>query len=305
MLSFMNFRNALLCSIGAFVLVGCEKVENSNSSREEKIKKIAREVVSEILENEPERLLKAMEAGVQKQQQQATKKIEAMATESQQKFWSSKLVIGNKDAKLKLCIFFDPLEPVSQKFREDVMEQIAKERSDVGFFLIPVSIYSGGEADRPGPNSILAAQSIITACWQSPAKAIALWGKMPSLEKELSETILLGIAKEVGLDSEKLKVDIKSNTAHETLVANGQLAVQIGIPLQLPVIFIRKLDGGLEYIPPFIKEKMVLVLDAVNNDKPWEMALVDSVHKQPSVKRNPEPKEDGESAENERKLKQK
>jgi hypothetical protein len=177
------------------------------------------------------------------------------------------------------------------------MEKIAKERSDVGFFLIPVSVY--GASDKGGPksgevSSVLAAQAVIAAAWQDPMKAVAFWAKMPPMNKEASKTVILGIAKEVGLDSEKLERDLSSDSANAALISNGLLAENLGLPIQLPVVFLRQLDGTLSLIPPFVKDKMIIVLDAVNDGKPWAPAIAASVNPE-SKKRVPSGEEANKS----------
>jgi hypothetical protein len=278
----MIFRSVLMCSAAAMVvLAGCDKKDGLSEKDKALVAEIAKEQFEKILKEEPEKLFKAIETVVQKQQQQAAKNIEVAATGHQKAFWESKLVIGNKDAKVKICVFIDPREPVSQKFREDVMEPIVKERSDVGFFLIPVSIYAGDE-NGSGQSSLLATQAIIAASWQNPEQAVALWSKIPAFNKEVTRTTILKMAEGVGLSREKLEKDMEGQAAREALIENGKLAVQLGMPPQLPVIFIRKTDGDLEIIPPFVKDKMVVVLDAVRDGKPWEPALAASVKDQPA-----------------------
>lgn len=271
----MQLKCFLLCATTGLFLVGCNQQSPITNKQKSEIEKIAKSVILDMLENEPEIFVGAIDRAMQKQQRQAAQKIELGATESQQRFWASKLVIGNKDAKLKLAVFFDPLDPVSQKFNLEVMDLIVKERSDVGFFLIPVSIY-GAQEGQSGPSSLLSAQALIAASWQNPDLALALWSKMPNINKEFPKTKLLQIATEIGLDATRLDRDIKSDAARQALVGNGKLAVDIGIPAQLPVIFIRKSDGNLELIPPFVKEKLALVLDAIRDDRPWIEAINDS-----------------------------
>lgn len=293
----MYLKNFLISSAALIALVGCDK-DSFTQKQKLEIEEIAKTVVNNILENEPEKFMSSIDKAVHKQQQQAAQRVENNATELQQKLWASKIVIGNKDAKLKLAVFFDPLEPISQKFKEDVMDKVAAERSDVGFFLIPVSIYGGSQdgGEPSGPSSIMASKAIITAIWQSPAKAIALWSKMPNINKEMPKTVLLKFAEEVGLDVQRLERDINSDAAQDALVENGKLAVEVGIPLQLPVIFVRNTDGKLNLIPPFVKEKMILVLDAIRDGNSWTQALSNSMQPKPDAEKKVE---ENQSAANE------
>lgn len=272
----MDWKKVVLGSAAMLTLVGCDR---AGADKEAKMREVARSVVTDMLEKEPELFVAAIDKAVQKQQRQAAQAIEEAATNSQAQMWSSPLVMGNKDAKVRLAVFFDPLEPVSQKFRTEVMEPLVKERSDVGFFLIPVSVYAGGAAEGgqgAAPSSVTAAQALIAASWQDAQKALAFWGKMPNINKEFTAVKMRQIAGETGLSVDQLFRDTEGESSHQVLVANGQLAVNLRIPLQLPVIFILNKDGKLSMIPPFIKAKMIRVFDAVMNGRSWEEALQDT-----------------------------
>ncbi|GHS91850.1 hypothetical protein AGMMS49949_02940 [Alphaproteobacteria bacterium] len=271
----MQIKRILLGSLGSCALLGlagCDPQNKLSDGQKKEVEDLVTSVVIKMLDNEPERFVVAIDKAIQKQQQQAAQRIETAATENQQKFWGSKLILGNKDAKLRLAVFFDPLDATSQRFYSTVMAPIVKERSDVGFFLIPVSIY-GGDAAQSEPTSVTAAQAVIAAMWQNPAMALALWAKMPPIDKEFPRAQLLQCAKDVGLDSDRLENDLKSDAAKNGLIENGQLAVKVGIPLRMPIIFVRKNDGTLEMLPAFLKDKLAIVLDAIRDDKPWPHAL--------------------------------
>ncbi|MDR0625294.1 MAG: hypothetical protein LBF72_02500 [Holosporales bacterium] len=273
----------LVFSMLPLFLVSCRS-ENSGlgEKQKEEVKQLVKEAVSSLIEEEPELFVKAVDLGMQKQRQQAAKAVESAATKAQSQLWSSPLVIGNKDAKLKLAVFFDPLDPISQKFRDDVVRPIVKERDDVGFFFIPVSVFTGeDDSGKEGaiPLSLPAAKAIVAACSQDTSKAIVLWEKLSSgAKKEITPTLIQKYAKEVGLDPEK--IEKAGDAAQKALIENGKLAVQINIPAQLPVIFVRHPEGTLEIIPAFVKDKMILVLDAVLNGKPWAQVITASMQQE-------------------------
>jgi hypothetical protein len=276
----MNFRLRLLGAVSVLFLVGCSEKgssDNLSEKQKEEIKRIANDVVKNMLADEPELFVKAIDLAMHKQQQQAAQKIEERATEEQDTLLKAPIVIGNKEAKVKLVVFFDPLEPISQKFRDEVVNPTVKERNDVGFFCIPVSVLSStGAGSQDGPVSLVASKAIIAACEQSPAKAIALWEKMPpGDQKEVTQTSINKYAKEVGLAVDQLEKDMKDS--HEKLIENGKLALKIGVPAQLPVVFILTKDRKFELVPPFVKDKMRLVLDAVRLGKPWAQAIAASL----------------------------
>jgi hypothetical protein len=264
-----SWGTVLVCAF----LTRCNQHDTLTDAQKKEVDGIVRSVLDNVLETEPSKFITAIDKAVQQQQREAAQKVEQNATESQQKFWDSKLVIGQTSAKTRLAVFIDPLDPISQRFYSEVMIPLVKERSDVCFFLIPVSIHGEQEENPSAPHSLDAAKAIIAAVWQSPEKALALWKKMPTIHNEFPKTLLFKYAAEAGLDSDRLERDMNSEPAKIELMNNGQLAVSIGIPLQLPVILVRTEDGTLNLIPPFVKERLVLVLNAIQQGKPWQSVL--------------------------------
>lgn len=267
----MNLRKFLLCGASLLLFPGCSKQDNVSDNKTSE--KLIRDVLDKILEEEPEKFLSAIDKAMQKQQQQNARKIEAKATEEQKNLFGSKLVLGNPEAPIKVAIFVDPRDPISQKFISDVAVPVIQSRQDVCFHLIVVSIY-GPPENESAPSSLKESQLILAAAMQDPAAALKLLSKIPDINKAFSKTVFLKNASDFGLDSTRLETDANSAEIHKQLVDNGQQAVTIGIPLQLPVIFIRNLDGNLSMIPPFIPEKFNAVVDVVIEGKPWEEALI-------------------------------
>lgn len=259
----------LTCSIA--LLGGCEQKigDKFTDSQKKEIAEIVKNSFSDLLENEAERVLMAVDRGMQNQQKKATLKIEKAATDEQTSLWDSKIILGNKDAKLKVAVFIDPMNPACQKFKTDVMDKSIKTRSDLGFFLIPVSIYSKADPKDPAPSSVEFATAIIVASWQDPVKALALLNKIPSINQPPKPEALLKNVKDVGLDVDRFKRDMESEAARTALVNNGELAIKIGIPLQLPVIFVRLKDSTLNALPPFTLPIMAKVFDRIANGDPW------------------------------------
>lgn len=247
-----------------------DSTKKEKFSRDE-VKKIAQEAVVDMLNNQPEMFVSAIERAMQRKQQEKIEQMGTKATKVQSKFWASKLVIGNKEAKLKVAIFIDPLDPLSQQVRNEVLLPLAGERSDVGFFLIPISAFEGDGKELP--SSMLATKALIAAANQDAKKAVAFWEKMPPLGKEFPRTKILKAATEAGLDVKKLEKDLEDKTIGEKEDANRQLAAGMGASAQLPVIFLRFPDDHLEFLPPLVKEKMTIALDAALKGKPWMEAV--------------------------------
>ncbi|MDR1907329.1 MAG: hypothetical protein LBQ43_00515 [Holosporales bacterium] len=272
----MSICKVLLCS-SIFAILAGNGIQAGGLSEEQKkeVAQLVDENVRKMLTEHPEEFISAIDAGVQKRQYEFAKKIEQNATTNKDKLFGARFVIGNAKGPLKLVVFFDPLDPISQKFNSEVMSQIAKERTDVGFYLTPVSIYGGQEGGDSGPSSLLATKAIIAASLQNVDKTGVFWSKFPDAHGkiELTVTRLSQLAKESELDADKLSKDIESEAIARELEANGQLAVDIGIPPRLPLIFIST-DKGLEIIPPLVKEKMNQALDAVKNGRPWQEILI-------------------------------
>ncbi|MDR1207977.1 MAG: hypothetical protein LBJ89_01345, partial [Holosporales bacterium] len=255
------------------LFAGCNRQDSLSENQKSEIERIVRDTLDKVLESDPGKFVAAIDKAMQQQQREAAQKVEQNATESQQKFWGSKLILGSPGAKLRLAVFIDPRDPVSQKFYAEVMIPIVKERSDVCFFLIPVSIY-GAQDEKPTEQaSLIATKALIASTWQSPEKALELWKSMLTIHQEYPMTLLLRHAREAGLDVDKLKSDIESEVAQRELIANGQLAVDVGIPIQLPVIFILGQDKRMSIMPPFVKDRMVAVLNAAAKGEQWQQGI--------------------------------
>jgi hypothetical protein len=290
-----RLNKTLFCAFTCSLFAGCNRQGALSDEQKSDVERIVRETIDKILEAEPSKFVAAIDKAMQQQQREAAQKVEQNATEFQQKFWDSKFVLGKPAGKLRLAVFFDPRDPVSQKFYAEVMSPIVKERSDVCFFLIPVSIY-GAQEDKPAEQASLGAtKALIAATWQSPEKALELWKLMPTIHQEYPMTLILRHAREVGLDVDKLKSDIESEVAQRELIANGQLAVDVGIPIQLPVIFILGNDKRLALMPPFVKERMIAVLNAAAKGEPWQQGIPDLAAQETS-ERNSAPAKENEPA---------
>ncbi|MDR0631324.1 MAG: hypothetical protein LBF66_02000 [Holosporales bacterium] len=268
-----RLKGAVYAALVCTLLTSCNRQGSLSDEQKAEVGRIAREEIEKMLEKEPAKFVAAIDKAMQQQQREAAQKVEQNATDSQQKFWDSKLIIGNPGAKVRFAVFIDPRDPVSQKFFAEVMAPLVKERSDVCFFIIPVSIYGAQEGKPSEQTSLTAAKALIAATWQSVEKALELWKLMQTIHQEYPTTLLLKHARDVGLDIDKLKNDIDSELAQLELVKNGQFAVDVGIPIQLPVIFILGPDGRMALIPPFVKERMVPVVNAVAKGKPWQQGV--------------------------------
>lgn len=303
----MQIPYMMVGTVGLMFLVGCDKPQQKPESRsetaavpktdlvkfepvakEEKKKKkhkskvtpedvrrIVEEVLRDYLENKPEVFVAALEKAMQKQQENKIHAIEKKATDVQAEFWKSKLVVGNKDAKLKLAYFFDPLDPVSQKVYREVLKPIAKDRSDVGFFMIPVSTFNGQDSEHP--SSLVPTMALMLAVTQDVKKALVFWDKLQELTGEFSKTKMLKVAKEAGLDEKKIEKDLENPASQELVIENGKLAMQLGIPPQMPIMLVRFPDGHMELMSLLLKDKMVIALDAILKGKPWRPVVEASV----------------------------
>jgi hypothetical protein len=154
----------------------------------------------------------------------------------------------------------------------EVISPLLKDRNDLNVAFSVVCIY-GGDGNEAA-SSLAAAKVLIAASYQDPDKALALWSKLPNINKGCSLDDALALAKEVGLDVEKIKTDMTA--AQRTLEENGQLAISLGIPLRLPVTFVDT-NEGTKMIPPFVKEKMNEVLDKNKNGEPWDSIYAQAI----------------------------
>lgn len=250
-----------------------EKKENKKKKKvtPDQAYEIAEKVLVDYLQNKPELFFEAIERAVQKQQQEKIRAVEENATKHQEEFWKSKIVVGNKDAKLKFAVFFDPLGSDSQKGYKEVMKPLVKDRSDVGFFMIPVSVFYGQNAEHP--SSLVPATALMLATAQDAKKTLAFWEKFPGPQEEFSKTKMLKAAKEVGLDEKKLEKELNNKASQDLVIENGKLALRLGIPPQMPIVMVRFPDGHMEFMPLLVLDKMVVALDAILKGEPWLQAV--------------------------------
>lgn len=247
-----------------------DKRKNDKVTREEALQ-ISQKVLEDYLTNKPELFVAAIEKAMQKQQEERIRKIEEGASKAQATFWKSKLIAGNKDAKLKMVFFFDPLDPFSQKVYKESLKPLVKDRSDVGVFMIPVSVFSGQDSDHP--SSLVPTTAMILAVAQDPKKALAFWDKFPGPQEEFSKTKMLKAAKDAGLDEKKLAKDLEDQASLDAVIENGKLATDLRLPPQMPIMMVRFPDSHMEFIPPLAKDRMEVACDAILKGQSWVEAV--------------------------------
>ncbi|MBV9575250.1 MAG: DsbA family protein [Gammaproteobacteria bacterium] len=217
-------------------------------------------VVHDYLISKPEVLVEAMQVLQEKQFQQAQQTVKqtqkAAATYANDLFHqSTDPIAGNPDGKITIVEFFDYQCPHCIDMAP-TMDAVIKANPDVRV------IYK----DFPirGPLSELAARAALAA--QKQGKYHELSNAMLTANKQLTQDVILEIAKNQGLDVDKLKQDMKDSAIDNQLKANTKLAQNLKL-LGTPAFFIGKTSGkgNINYVPGQMDQKQLQLM--IDNNK--------------------------------------
>lgn len=209
-------------------------------------------VVHDYLIRKPEILVEAMQVLQQKQYdqaQQTVKQTQKTATTYSNALFhqSADPVAGNPDGKITIVEFFDYQCPHCIDMAP-TMEAIIKANPNVRI------IYK----DFPirGPMSEMSARAALAA--QKQGKYHALSQALLTANKPLTQDTILDIAKNKGLNVEKLQQDMNDSTVDNQLKANIKLAQNLKL-LGTPAFFIGKTDGksDINYVPGQMDQKQL------------------------------------------------
>lgn len=236
---------AVLASMCVWGLVACNQPHGNAVAAADKAK-IEGIVHDYILQN-PEIILQAVQNLQQKQVDQARKSVQKtrdMAPKFAAELFgqSNDPFIGNPNAKITLVEFFDYQCPHCVAM-VPVMDALIKANPDlrVVFKEFPIR----------GSVSEYAARVALVA--NAEGKYFAFHKALMNGNEHLTKEAVLKVAKQVGLDPEKVKKDIESDAIKNKVQAN----VKLGQSLELigtPAFFIAKTDvvtvpSGIEFTP--------------------------------------------------------
>lgn len=167
-------------------------------------------------------IVQEMVNGMQEQQQaEKNKQIRKAVRSEGEKMMADAPVLGNRDAKKTIYVWTDFSCPYCRRVHSELY-RVLNERDDVRVVIKNFSIH--------GPLSDGPAKAVIAAKLQSPEKAAALTDMLMTREfytqddlkdqskiAEKVEANVMKMAKEAGLDTEKLKEDMKGEVVAREL----------------------------------------------------------------------------------------
>ncbi|MBV8061074.1 MAG: DsbA family protein [Alphaproteobacteria bacterium] len=196
---------------------------NSDGGFSDDDKAAIENVVKEYLTKEhPEVLMEAMKELQRREQATAETKTQDAIKTAKDKIYNDAdtPVGGNPKGKVTVVEFFD-YQCGYCKMSEEAVQQMLKDNKDVKFIYKDFPIL--------GPMSTTAAKIALAAARQGNAKYIKFHDGLMGVKEHLSEDIIYKVAKDVGLDVEKLKKDAADDSVAKIAQTNVELGTEIGV----------------------------------------------------------------------------
>jgi protein-disulfide isomerase len=231
----MGLKHLLAAS--AAILIGAAAMTVSTSAQDKPTidaaqKEEIRKVIKEYLLEQPEVLQEAIEILNQRMTEKTEKEQKVARAQHLAPLYKEKTPFSIGDGKVTVVEFFDYNCPYCSKAFDEIGE-LAKEDKDVRVVFVEFPILS--------KESLIASQAAIAASKQNK-----YWEYHQALMKHRgrkTEEIIFQTARDVGLDIDKLKADMKAPEVEEIIRKNRALADAMGVEAT-PYIFI-----GDEVIP--------------------------------------------------------
>lgn len=230
--------------IGAAAAISPASAQEFDAAKKEEIRKIVKDYLLE----HPEVLQEAIDVLNQRIAEKTEKEQKAARATHLGPLYKEKTPFSFGDGKVTVVEFFDYNCPYCGKAFEDLGD-FAKEDKDVRLVLVEFPILS--------KESLIASQAAIAASKQGK-----YWEYHQALMKHRgrkTEEIIFGTAKEVGLDVDKLKADMKAPEVEEIIKKNRVLADAMGVEAT-PYVFV-----GDEVIPGAPEDFKAQLKTAVGN----------------------------------------
>lgn len=198
-----------------------------------------KEHVRNILKENPDIVINAIQDFSEKQQLEQQKKSHKLITDHKDALLDhgSASMIGNPNGHTKLIVFLDPNCPHCREFEKILHVAITK--------LPDLSVYFRHWAIL-GDDSTEVVKGIVAAQLQDKAKAIS--DKIANAEDRLNLEKFTKIAKECGVDIEQMKKDMVGEKVRKIIEHNKVLAEKLGLQ-GTPTSILAK-DGQIQMISP-------------------------------------------------------
>ncbi len=199
-------------------------------------------VVHDYLMKNPEVIADAVKGLQEKQFDQMRKKTQDVAVKNSAALFSTPNdpMAGNPKGKVTVVEFFDYQCPHCVDM-VPALDGLVKANPEVRVVFKEFPIR--------GPMSVTASKAALAANMQN--KYMPMHEALMKNAATLTEEGIYKLAKEAGLDVEKLKADMKSDTVEKQVKANYKLAQDLSL-MGTPALFVGKTDGtstAIEFIP--------------------------------------------------------
>lgn len=215
-LTLLSFAS-LACATAASATGEQKSNEHFSPEQVASIKK----VITEHLSQQPEVVMAAFQAGMEKKQQEEVAKIEEAVVANKDKIFKNpdSPAAGNQDNPTQsLVVFLDPFCGYCKKFHSEI-ETILKNNKDVKITFVDVPIM--------GPGSAVAIKAMLAA--KNQGKYNELQKAIFSADSRLSKKQILKLASSLGIDTKKLEADMKSKEIQAQVNQNSELVKTLGI----------------------------------------------------------------------------
>lgn len=214
-----------------------------------------KEVVLQLIKDEPEKFVDAMNEGSKKQQEALKQQIVLDAQQNSEVLLKTGFTFGDEKANVKLLAFIDPICPHSNTFIKMAFK-LLEVGHKIRVQLITTSIL--------GEPSIAIGKLLLAANIQGTEKLKKFWGKLINSNGEVTQVQINQLAKESDLNLETLHKDVNSNQVIEILKSNGDLLEKLKI-LGVPMVFIFNTNNKIKLLPPLDMNE--LIEEVKNADK--------------------------------------
>ncbi|KTC87562.1 MULTISPECIES: DsbA family protein [Legionella] len=199
-------------------------------------KKQIEQVIHDYLVSNPEILLEASQALQQKQQQTMQVQAQAAIKDNAGQLFSDNLtVVGNPKGNVTLVEFFD-YQCIHCKKMAPVIATLVKQNPNLRVVYKEFPIF--------GKSSDSASRAALAAAMQG--KYMAMHDALLKQENRLNDQIIMDTAKSIGLDMNKFKTDLTSQTVSNALDANRDLAEKLHLMGTPAFIIAATPDGKLK-----------------------------------------------------------
>lgn len=202
--------------------------------------KAIEEIVVKVAREQTDVFMKAINDGMQLQQEKASRDLEKNATQELEGIKKNAILWGDPKAPLQVYAMIDPMCPHCHDFMKTAIAALDKSK-DVAFTLVVAPIL--------GANSVAVSKVMLAAAKQNTDKSKVLMGKFADKVNDLTREKLLELIKDSGLDVAKFKTDEESPAIQKQLEENVALFEKLKIP-GVPTVLLKNKDGALFAAPP-------------------------------------------------------